>query len=98
LTNDAFGHQAGDELIKQIGDIISSCISGNDIAARWGGDQIPIESKIIALADSFDAMTTERTYRVTPLSLEEAIVEMKKYSGTQFDKTVVDVFINKVLK
>ena len=62
------------------------------------GDQIPIESKIIAVTDSFDAMTEERPYRETPLSLEEAIAELQKHSGTQFDKTVVDVFVNKVLK
>lgn len=62
------------------------------------GDQIPIESKIIAVADSFDAMTVERPYRLNPLSLEEAIAELQKYSGTQFDKTVVDVFVSKVLR
>ena len=62
------------------------------------GNQIPLESKIIAVADSFDAMTAKRPYRLTPLTLEEAINELKKYSGTQFDKKVVDVFVNKVLK
>jgi len=62
------------------------------------GDQIPIESKIIAVADAFDAMTAERPYRLTPLSSEDAIAELRKHSGTQFDKTVVNVFVNKVLK
>jgi len=62
------------------------------------GDQIPIESKIIAVADAFDAMTAERPYRLNPLSLEEAIAELQKYSGIQFDKTIVDVFVNKVLR
>lgn len=61
------------------------------------GDQIPLESKIIAVADAFDAMTVKRPYRLVPLSLEDAVAELKKHSGTQFDKTVVDVFINKIL-
>lgn len=61
------------------------------------GDQIPIESKIIAVADAFDAMTAERPYRIKPLSTEKAIAELQKHSGTQFDKTIVDVFVNKVL-
>jgi len=61
------------------------------------GDQIPIESKIIAVADAYDAMTAKRPYRLTPLSTIEAIAELQKYSGTQFDKEVVDVFVNKVL-
>jgi len=62
------------------------------------GEQIPIESKIIAVADAFDAMTAERPYRLNPLSMEEAIAELKKHSGTQFDKDIVDVFVNMVLK
>jgi len=62
------------------------------------GVQIPIESKIIAVADAFDAMTAERPYRLHPLSTKEAIAELQKHSGTQFDEKVVDVFINKVLR
>ena len=73
-------------------------IDGKGYPNGISGDQIPIESKIIAVADSFDAMTAERPYRFAPLSLEEAIAELQKYSGTQFDKTVVDVFVNKVLR
>lgn len=61
------------------------------------GDQIPIESKIIAVADAFDAMTAIRPYRPNPLSFDEAIIQLKENSGTQFDKTVVDVFINEII-
>ena len=61
------------------------------------GDQIPLESKIIAVADAYDAMTAERPYRLNPLTKDEAIAELQKHSGTQFDETVVDVFVNKVL-
>jgi putative nucleotidyltransferase with HDIG domain len=72
-------------------------IDGTGYPSGITGDQIPIESKIIAVADAFDAMTADRPYRLTPLSLERAISELQKYSGTQFDKTIVDVLINKVL-
>jgi diguanylate cyclase (GGDEF)-like protein/PAS domain S-box-containing protein len=72
-------------------------IDGKGYPTGITGDQIPIESKIIAVTDSFDAMTAERPYRLNPFSLEEAISELRKHTGTQFDKTVVDIFINKVL-
>lgn len=49
-------------------------------------------AKIIAVADAFDAMTTNRPYR-SALSIKEALLELKRYSGTQFDPEVVEVFI-----
>ncbi|HIJ80298.1 MAG TPA: HD domain-containing protein [Desulfuromonadales bacterium] len=55
------------------------------------GDQIDITARIIAVADSFDAMTTNRPYR-KGLSLDDAFGELRKYSGTQFDPAVVDAF------
>jgi diguanylate cyclase (GGDEF)-like protein/PAS domain S-box-containing protein len=61
------------------------------------GEEISIPARIIAIADSFDAMTRERTYKDT-LSIEEAIVEMERCSGTQFDPVIVKVFIERVLK
>jgi diguanylate cyclase (GGDEF)-like protein len=73
-------------------------IDGKGYPNGISGDQIPLESKIIAVADSFDAMTAERPYRLNPLSVEEAIAELQKYSGTQFDKNIVDIFVNKVLR
>lgn len=48
------------------------------------GEQIPVVARIIALADSFDAMTSERPYR-KPLTLETAIFEIRNGAGTQFD-------------
>lgn len=72
-------------------------IDGKGYPNKISGDQIPIESRIILVADSFDMMTSKRPYNLNPLSLEEAISELKKCSGTQFDKTVVDIFINKIL-
>jgi putative nucleotidyltransferase with HDIG domain len=51
---------------------------------------ILFEAKILAAADAFDAMTTKRPYR-NPLSIQEALLEMKRCSGSQFDPDVVEV-------
>jgi diguanylate cyclase (GGDEF)-like protein/PAS domain S-box-containing protein len=56
------------------------------------GEEIPIEARVLAVVDAFDAMTHERSYRKA-LSKEEAIAELVRCSGTQFDPTVVDAFL-----
>ena len=60
------------------------------------GEDIPIESRIIAIADAYDAMTSERSYR-KPLSEDFAIEELRKNAGIQFDSELVKVFVEKVL-
>lgn len=57
------------------------------------GEQIPISSRIIALADTYDAMTSNRAYRAA-LSHETAIEEIKVCSGTQFDPELANIFVN----
>ncbi|MFH1622719.1 MAG: HD domain-containing phosphohydrolase [Candidatus Omnitrophota bacterium] len=57
------------------------------------GEQIDIGARIMSVADTYDAMTSARPYRTTPLSKEDAIDEIAKASGTQFDPKVVDVFL-----
>lgn len=54
------------------------------------GKEIPLSASIISVADTFDAMTTDRPYRKA-LTREEALLEMKRCSGTQFDPDVVRV-------
>ena len=56
------------------------------------GDSIPIGSRIIAVIDTFDAMTTDRPYRKA-LPKENALQEIKNCSGTQFDPKIVNVFL-----
>lgn len=59
------------------------------------GEDITVEARIISLADAFDAMTKDRPYR-TGMSNEEALEEIKRNAGTQFDPWIVDVFLNNV--
>jgi HD-GYP domain-containing protein (c-di-GMP phosphodiesterase class II) len=56
------------------------------------GESIPLLAKIVAVADTYDAMTTDRPYRKA-LKKEAAIEELKKCSGTQFDSEVVEAFV-----
>jgi putative nucleotidyltransferase with HDIG domain len=56
------------------------------------GEQIPIEARVLAVADAFDAMTSDRPYRPA-LSLEDALAEVARCSGTQFDPEIVRVFL-----
>jgi diguanylate cyclase len=71
-------------------------IDGKGYPRGIKGDSIPLVSKIINVCDAYDAMTNDRPYR-TAKSREEAVEELKRLSGAQFDPAVVNVFINKVL-
>ena len=55
------------------------------------GEAIPMEARIMAVADSFDAMTTDRPYR-NALPEETALAELRRAAGTQFDPRVVAAF------
>ena len=55
------------------------------------GEQIPLGARIIAVADAFDAMTSDRVYRAA-LPVDVAFAELAKGRGTQFDPQIVDVF------
>jgi len=58
--------------------------------------KIPLYARIIAVCDSYDAMTSDRVYR-KGMGKEYAITELKKFSGTQFDPKIVDAFLeNKI--
>lgn len=59
------------------------------------GEQIPLGARIIMIADTIDAMSTDRPYR-SALPLEKVMAELVKYKGVQFDPALVDVTINSV--
>ena len=69
---------------------------GNGYPDGLRGKEIPLEARIVALADSFDAMTTDRAYRAA-LPVEIAVEELKLCSGSQFDPDLVNVFLDNEL-
>jgi len=64
---------------------------------KINGEVISLPARIISIADSYDAMITDRPYKKA-YSKEKAIDELLKNSGTQFDPELVQIFIKKVLK
>ena len=66
---------------------------GRGIPDRLAGELIPFEARIAAVADSFDAMTSDRPYRPDGMSLEASVAELVRCSGTQFDPTIVAAMV-----
>jgi putative nucleotidyltransferase with HDIG domain len=64
---------------------------GKGYPDRLAGELIPLEACVVGLADAWDAMTTDRPYRVA-LTLEEAAAELRNCRGSQFSPSVVDAF------
>ncbi len=69
---------------------------GRGYPAGLRGEEIPLLARVLAVADSYEAMTSDRPYR-RARSPEEGIAELKRCSGTQFDPRIVDAFVS-VLK
>jgi len=84
--------------IRQLKDVIPGVrghherIDGKGYPDSLKNDDIPVIAKIIAVADTFDAITSDRPYR-DALSAENALKELKMNSGIQFDEVIVDTFI-----
>lgn len=67
-------------------------IDGRGYPLGLAGDEIPEFARVIAVADAFDSMTSNRSYRGAR-EVGEAIGELRRWSGTQFDPALVDAFI-----
>lgn len=84
--------------IKELGDVVrevrhhQECYDGSGYPDGLKGNDIPFIARIIAVADAFDAMTSNRPYRKKK-DFESAIQELKRTSGTQFDPIVVSAFL-----
>lgn len=92
---------AGENILKPVGSLSRLCsivrhhheqFDGSGYPDRLQGEEIPLAARMIAVADSFDAMTSERPYR-PPRSREDAIAELIRCRGTQFDPACVEVFL-----
>ena len=60
---------------------------------RLAGDEIPIEARLLGVADAFDAMTSGRAYRPA-LSVEQALAELRRCAGSQFDPEFAETFVD----
>ncbi len=67
-------------------------IDGAGYPDGLSGDQIPLEARIMAIADAYDTMTSDRAYR-RAMSQDEAIAELRRGRGTQWDADLIDRFI-----
>jgi putative nucleotidyltransferase with HDIG domain len=67
--------------------------NGSGYPDRLMGDEIPKLARILHVADAFEAMTAARPYRMKPLTAEQALGELRKFAGIQFDPAVVDAFV-----
>jgi len=72
-------------------------IDGRGYPMGLAGDEIPEFARILAVADAFDSMTSTRSYRGAR-PVEEAVAELRKWSGTQFDPAFVDAFVSAIMR
>ncbi len=68
-------------------------MDGRGVPDGLGGSDIPVEARIIAVADAFDAMMSRRPYR-NGLEYRDTIIELRTAAGAQFDREVVDAFVS----
>jgi putative nucleotidyltransferase with HDIG domain len=84
--------------IKQVQDLVAGVlfhherIDGRGYPQGLSGNGIPLFGRIVGLADCFDAMTSNRTYR-RALPLEVTLTEIRRFAGTQFDPKLVEAFL-----
>jgi HD-GYP domain-containing protein (c-di-GMP phosphodiesterase class II) len=82
-------------LLSEVGRIVRSSHErwdGGGYPDGLSGDDIPIESRIISTSDAFNAMVTDRSYRAA-MSTSDAIGELYRCAGTQFDPRVVQALV-----
>lgn len=98
ITHTVFGHRyledvKGLEKAKEIVLLHHERIDGTGYPYGILGYEIPTHVKIVSICDTYDAMTSYRAYRKGIFTHEEAIQELIDNKGTQFDSTLVDVFV-----
>ncbi|HAS74852.1 MAG TPA: diguanylate cyclase [Clostridiales bacterium UBA8960] len=89
----------GGQIFTEVLDIVLTHherFDGNGYPRGLRGDEIPIEARMLTICDAYDAMISERPYRLK-LSKETAILELRSNANSQFDSNLVELFINKVI-
>lgn len=66
---------------------------GNGYPVGLAGEEIPLAARIFAVADAFDALTSDRPYRLA-VTEDEALIEIRRHAGTQFDPAVVRALLD----
>ncbi|MEK6276175.1 MAG: HD-GYP domain-containing protein [Actinomycetota bacterium] len=82
-------------LLGEVGRIVRACHErwdGEGYPDGIAGDQIPLIARIVACCDAYNAMTSDRSYRKA-LPVSEAVAELRRASGTQFDPRVADALL-----
>jgi HD-GYP domain-containing protein (c-di-GMP phosphodiesterase class II) len=82
-------------MLGHVGHIVRSCHEhwdGNGYPDKIAGEDIPRVARIVCACDAFSAMTTDRSYRAARTS-KEALAELQRCSGTQFDPQVVTALL-----
>jgi HD-GYP domain-containing protein (c-di-GMP phosphodiesterase class II) len=104
----AFVHQhtlVGERILSAAPALVPVAKLVRSIHERWDGGgypdglrgpAIPLGARIVAVCDAFDAMTSERTYR-DPVTVEDAVAELRRSAGTQFDPEVVNAFCTEIV-
>jgi HD-GYP domain-containing protein (c-di-GMP phosphodiesterase class II) len=82
-------------LLGEVGRLVRSCherVDGAGYPDGLAGDEIPLVARIVACCDAYNAMTTDRSYRKA-LAAAEAVAELRRNAGTQFDPVVVAALV-----
>jgi diguanylate cyclase (GGDEF)-like protein/putative nucleotidyltransferase with HDIG domain len=92
----------GVSILKHV-DSLNNCLAavkyhherydGTGYPSGLKGDNIPLDARILTVADAYDAMTSQRPYRSLRLTHEQALEELKRNAGTQFDPAIVESFV-----
>lgn len=97
ISHKILEHLADYEDITRLVELHHERYDGSGYPNKLSGEDIPVVARILAVCDSFDAMTSNRAYR-RALPLEYAIKEIRDYRGKAYDPVVVDIFVKVIYR